>query len=488
LCPLGMDHRLIQPASRDQIVAIIRQRAERANRDLPAHLRQELLAAPAFIDFPGREARPGREGDRPPVYRQAAAVPAEEEMKPRTERVAVAGNRVIYQGDRGLPGLYIASQALTPDRPYFEAELTEGEVGGGVVVGLCSHRYPLDLLPGWTAESVGYHTGDGKLYKGRPRGCPFGPRCQVGDRVGCGVKFDAAAKNSGLAAGMVPVFFTRNGKELGTQLIPCPPGGLFPALGLQRAPEEVRVSLGLRWAPEEKYEDIAMSVDCGEEEWRRLHDIRLNGHVLEYVGRGKSLIDVGLAQAKTALCTRSHYFEIEIVDPGSSCYIAIGLARKDYPRNRHPGWNKGSIAYHADDGKVFMGSGVGDPFGPRCNKGDVMGCGVLFPRDFECRSDSEEEAELVAAAEGGGGGQQVGPVVVRLVENEVEEYETDSGEEEDWWHPEVKQGEKVQVFFTRNGKIIGKKEVMLPKGGFYPTVGMMSSQEKVRVELRPLSG
>ena len=45
-----------------------------------------------------------------------------------------------------------------------------------------------------------------------------------------------------------------------------------------------------------------------------------------------------------------------------------------------------------------------------------------------------------------------------------------------------------QVFFTRNGKIIGKKEVMLPKGGFYPTVGMMSSQEKVRVELKPLSG
>ena len=84
------------------------------------------------------------------------------------------------------------------------------------------------------------------------------------------------------------------------------------------------------------------------------------------------------------------------MDPGSSCYIAIGLARKDYPRNRHPGWNKGSIAYHADDGKVFMGSGVGDPFGPRCNKGDIMGCGVLFPKDFECRSDSEEEGELMA--------------------------------------------------------------------------------------------
>ena len=43
----------------------------------------------------------------------------------------------------------------------------------------------------------------------------------------------------------------------------------------------------------------------------------------------------------------------QIVDPGSSCFIAIGLARKDYPKNRHPGWNKGSIAYHADDGKVM---------------------------------------------------------------------------------------------------------------------------------------
>merc|ERR1712236_201751 len=77
--------------------------------------------------------------------------------------------------------------------------------------------------------------------------------------------------------------------------------------------------------------------------------------------------------------------------------------------------------------------------------------------DFESRSDSEEEGELV----------------VRLVENQgdAEEYETDSGEEEEWWRPDMKQGDKVQVYFTRNGKVIGKKEVLLPKGGFYPTVG-----------------
>jgi hypothetical protein len=85
-----------------------------------------------------------------------------------------------------------------------------------------------------------------------------------------------------------------------------------------------------------------------------------------------------------------------------------------------------------------MGSGVGDPFGPRCNKGDIMGCGVLFPRDFEFRSDSEEEEE---EKEAGGSGAS------RLQDQEELLYsglgeETDSGDEEDWWHPH-QDGEKV---------------------------------------------
>ena len=45
-----------------------------------------------------------------------------------------------------------------------------------------------------------------------------------------------------------------------------------------------------------------------------------------------------------------------------------------------------------------------------------------------------------------------------------------------------------QIYFTRNGNVIGKKDIRIPKGGFYPTVGMMSCDEKVRVDLRPLSG
>ena len=71
-----------------------------------------------------------------------------------------------------------------------------------------------------------------------------------------------------------------------------------------------------------------MSVDNLDEEWSRLHDVRVNGQLLEYTGCGKSIADVGLAQARHALSTRSHYFELEIMDQGESCYIAIGVARK----------------------------------------------------------------------------------------------------------------------------------------------------------------
>ena len=43
-----------------------------------------------------------------------------------------------------------------------------------------------------------------------------------------------------------------------------------------------------------------MAVHTADEEWLRLHDVRLSdGHILEYVGRGKCLVDVGLAQVRS---------------------------------------------------------------------------------------------------------------------------------------------------------------------------------------------
>ncbi|CAL8255431.1 unnamed protein product [Arctogadus glacialis] len=137
-------------------------------------------------------------------------------------------------------------------------------------------------------------------------------------------------------------------------------------------------------------------------------------------------------------------------------------------------------AWGRDDGKLFHGSGVGDAFGPRCLKGDIMGCGIMFPRDYildgEADGDDWERLEDQPRQEG--------------IQNVL--YLNDEGEEEeeegDMELERGQEGRKVAVFFTRNGKLMGRREVGVPLGGLYPTVGMLSSGEKVKVDLHPLSG
>jgi len=450
-----------------------------------------------------------------PMFRQASI--SKDEDAPRSRNLSIQGSVVSYKPEQGQsegPGVFVSGKPFSAETNYFELEIVDKGAAPHLTlsIGMVSRQFSLENLPGRTNESYAFCPGDGLLFRGNEAGSPFGgPRADVGDKVGCGIKFtpvQSQGKNAfpigGAASGQL--FFTHNSKEVGSTPVNIPPGGYFPAFSMTDCLSVV-TRCGLRYIQEE---DIMMMVDNCDDDWLNLHDIRLNGPVLEYIGRGKSLVDVGLAQAKQPISTRHHYFEIEIMDPGLRCYIAIGLARKDYPKNRHPGWNRGSIAYHADDGKVFVGSGVGAPFGPRCHKGDVMGCGVLFPRNYEYRSDSDDDLEpasggaggppgaandpfqaAAAGGGGGGGGDQGGNGPAAAHNFPHFDYPSDSADDEgsDWWSDRnYPYGVKVHIYFTRNGNVIGKREVRIPKGGFYPTVGMMSSEEKVRVDLRPLSG
>ena len=108
---------------------------------------------------------------------------------------------------------------------------------------------------------------------------------------------------------------------------------------------------------------------------------------------------------------------MEILGTGTHGALAIGLAKTTYPLHRHPGWNPGAVGYHADDGKVFVERGQGDPFGPTCTEGDTMGCGIQF----------SPYAPAEEADRGGSGseGEEEGD------ENSDEEEEDDFGEDED---------------------------------------------------------
>ncbi len=48
-----------------------------------------------------------------------------------------------------------------------------------------------------------------------------------------------------------------------------------------------------------------------------------------------------------------------------------------------PGWAVGSIGYHADDGGIFIETGMHTQRGPVCNVGDKMGCGMKKQEESE---------------------------------------------------------------------------------------------------------
>jgi len=75
-----------------------------------------------------------------------------------------------------------------------------------VAIGLSTRRFsPADKMPGWDAESFGYHGDDGGIYHGRGDMLRrYGPSYGPGDTVGCGLEY-----------GSRRVFFVKNGVFLG---------------------------------------------------------------------------------------------------------------------------------------------------------------------------------------------------------------------------------------------------------------------------------
>jgi len=73
------------------------------------------------------------------------------------------------------------------------------------------------------------------------------------------------------------------------------------------------------------------------------------------------------------------YYELTLVAKGPEQIIGLGLAPNEYVEGM-PGWRRGSIGYHADDGKLFLGRGQGTYLTDPWQVGDVVGCGFDFAR------------------------------------------------------------------------------------------------------------
>ncbi|CAG0890026.1 unnamed protein product [Darwinula stevensoni] len=114
--------------------------------------------------------------------------------------------------------------------------------------------------------------------------------------------------------------------------------------------------------------EIAMAVDGSEKDWKTFSKIQITGQVLEYIGTGLVglITDCGQAQASEPLTTSSHYFEVEILNPGLRHSIMIGLTSQCHKIGEPLGHFQGSIAYDLGFGRLHMAHSKGEPFGPKC--------------------------------------------------------------------------------------------------------------------------
>ena len=72
--------------------------------------------------------------------------------------------------------------------------------------------------------------------------------------------------------------------QVGSTIMPMSPDGLFPAVGMHSLGEEVRLHLNAELGRED---DSVMMVDSYEDEWGRLHDVRVRvASAVPELGRG----------------------------------------------------------------------------------------------------------------------------------------------------------------------------------------------------------
>lgn len=116
---------------------------------------------------------------------------------------------------------------------YFECKILSKGKDSLIGIGFCGGKVAMNRLPGWEPESWGYHGDDGNTFSSPGSGKSYGPQFAANDVIGCGVNFNNRS-----------AFFTKNGVHLGTAFREVKGGKLYPAVGMKRLGEHVRVNFG----------------------------------------------------------------------------------------------------------------------------------------------------------------------------------------------------------------------------------------------------
>lgn len=273
-----------------------------------------------------------------------------------------------------LISLAIYGQPFSDALQYFETEiLSVGSIGIGI--GVAPENYSLEHAPGWSQNSVAYHTDDGKLYNQSVKGKLFGPIVHPGDIVGCGITFIPNNKK------FCSVFFTHNGVEIGRVKASLPNSGLFPAFALTDPKDNISIKFLETFKPKTSQSDV------GFVGLMRINNCSYSEQIVHFKGSGHSVcVSPAVAQFAMPLSQDQSYYATSIVECNDG--ILIGLAVKDYPLRYAPGTTSISIAYDTLKGcirAVYNSDNFYSIDAPICVRGDNVGCGINFSTDSKTK-------------------------------------------------------------------------------------------------------
>jgi hypothetical protein len=154
---------------------------------------------------------------------------------------------------------------------------------------------------------------------------------------------------------------------------------------------------------------------------------------------------------------RTIYYEVRVLGLGGrDSSLALGYCAAPYPSWRMPGWQRGSLGVHSDDGHRYVNNDCGGKaFTQPFRVGDTVGLGMTFdaaPPPYDPSSSSSGDASGSGSGSGHGK-KRLSKLFSKLAMSSSSS--SSSGPS--------RPGMKVDVFFTRNGEREGGWDLHEPR-------------------------
>lgn len=276
------------------------------------------------------------------------------------------------------------SSIYNSDSIYFEITVIEAQVEGYMRIGLVAPGNDCFHPPG-CVTGIGYNSADGNLALSSQDGdrFQFGPSWSVKDTVGVGLRRDSCTLGT-------IIYFTLNGNLIGEAPVDIDGtlidySGFWHAAFSSSGPCHVKINTGLDPFLYQNIDDAPIKTDISRMEPYYLpitsdpfQKPSVDNNVIQMPNNGSNIARVVISNSPINAINSLSYFEVKVLHQGIgfNSFMAIGLSIKPTNPFHQIGWNRSSIGYHSDDGKVYIGTHQnGISFGPSFTVNDIIGCG-----------------------------------------------------------------------------------------------------------------